>query len=213
MFHHNSNEWLDSMLESPQKNRRKKHLAGLIKECKAVKDGAKELRERLFPPKPSKSRNELGILYRIRWYFQKASVAGLNLMLESAKTSIMLFITLQMCEGLRKRIDELEQELNKPPGEIKTLKHQLRHTRRQLRDQIEYVQRIHERLEQHTMNSLVSGSVIGTSAQTVVSEMHAMEQYFVNTLQAETMNSELEALQEEMVEQEATYYTTSTGGF
>ncbi|PVH99409.1 hypothetical protein DM02DRAFT_629437 [Periconia macrospinosa] len=195
MFHHNAHPWLSKMEKSLEKERRAKHILNLIKECEAVNDGAKELKKQFFS-KSSKS-GETGVLYRIRWYFQKPSVVSLNLMLESAKSSIMLFVTLQMCEDLRKRIIDLENALKQPsneppeqpPNELKQLKRQLRHTKRQFEDQVEYVQRVHERLDRHIGNSSTSDSVLSGSIPVIVMAARDMERYFTTTLQEERLRT------------------------
>jgi hypothetical protein len=121
MFYEKSETWLQELEESPEKEIRKDHVAGLIKECKAVKLGFEELLSRFFV-EPSQLPSIYGFLDRIRWYFRKTLVAGLKLSLESAKSSVMLFVMLQMCESLQKRVFELQRALQEVP---KDLEHQL----------------------------------------------------------------------------------------
>lgn len=131
-FHLIAEEWLNDMDESREKRKLSKRFASLEKECMAVKTGAKELRMRYFP-NSSQPVNEPSFLYRVRWYFQKTMVVTLNIMLESAKSSIQLFLTLHIVEVLRKRVTELESALKQHqqhqspegPEELRKFKHQL----------------------------------------------------------------------------------------
>lgn len=118
MFYKQSNTWLEDLDESPEKETRKEHIAGLIRECGAVEEGFKELLRRFFI-QPYQFPNVYGGFDRIRWYFRKRLVAGLKLLLESAKSSVTLFVILQMCEDLQKRVEELQRALQDVPKELK----------------------------------------------------------------------------------------------
>ncbi|KAF2185458.1 hypothetical protein K469DRAFT_160637 [Zopfia rhizophila CBS 207.26] len=97
---------------------RKEHIAGLIKECRAVKMGFVELLSRFFV-ESSQFPSVHSHFDRIRWYFRKPLVVGLKLSLESAKTSVTLFVTLHMCEDLQRRIEELQRALQEVPKDLK----------------------------------------------------------------------------------------------
>lgn len=107
MFYNHCATWLDGLDDSVDKNERKEHIAGIIRECDAVEEGFDQLLRRFFP-EPSTIMVFLTPIDRIRWYFRKSQVVGLKLSLESAKSSVTLLSTLYMCEDLRKRIQEME---------------------------------------------------------------------------------------------------------
>lgn len=86
-----------------EKQGRNAHLAGLIKQCLTVKSGLKELLSRylLIDGRP---RTSYGGMDRVRWYFRRHQLMGLRFLLESAKSSVILFIVLDMAVDLQEEI-------------------------------------------------------------------------------------------------------------
>lgn len=117
MFHEKSDTWLISLHESREKEAKKRHIANVVRECKAVKDGFTALLKRFFA-----NHMQLGGTYsavdRVKWYFRKPLVKGLKLSLEGAKASIMLFLMFQIIEDLQKRVHELQMALQEIPKSL-----------------------------------------------------------------------------------------------
>lgn len=114
MFYDRSDAWLRNLQESQEKERKKRHVANVIKECKAVKDGFSALLKKFFG-NYGELRDTYSTFDRFKWYFRKPLVAGLKLSLESAKSSIMLFLMLQMVKDLLQRVHELQVALQEIP--------------------------------------------------------------------------------------------------
>lgn len=98
---------------SPEKQGRNSHLAGLIRQCLAVKSGLKELLSRYLLT-DGRPRSSYGGMDRVRWYFRRHQLTGLRFLLESAKSSVILFIVLDMAVDLQEEIkacgtDQLEK--------------------------------------------------------------------------------------------------------
>jgi len=117
-FCERAQKWFQELEDSPQKKARIKHFRGLRKGCKVVVNGFKKLLRKFFANKSQNSSFE-AFIDRIRWYFREPQVKGLRLALQSAKSSVILFMTLFMIEDLTKRIVELERQLQEVPRELR----------------------------------------------------------------------------------------------
>lgn len=113
-----SSSCLKELETSPRKRERRKHIAGVIKECKVVEEGFKTLLSK-FVGKSSRLPTVSGPIDRIRWYFRRPSVVGLRLSLESAKSTVELFMTLYICESLQRQIRELQEASKEIPEDLK----------------------------------------------------------------------------------------------
>ena len=118
IFHKTSDTCIANIEDPKERKLKRRYIAGVIKECDAVKDGFSTLLEK-FLGQPGQLRSISGLLDRLRWYFQKPMVAGLKLSLECAKSSIMLFIVLHMFEDLQRRVKRLQDGLLEVPKELK----------------------------------------------------------------------------------------------
>lgn len=121
MFGETSEEGLKYLTKPRKRKQREKYIAGVLEECDVVKQGFKQLLSRFFGDVielPSFH----GFLDRVRWYLGRTSVAGLKTSLESAKSSITLFLTLHTVESLHREIDELSRKSQDiPQGLLDTL--------------------------------------------------------------------------------------------
>lgn len=79
---------------------RSTHITGIIKQCIAVKTGLKELLSR-YMFLDGRPRAGYGGMDRVRWYFRRHQLTGLRFLLESAKSSVILFIVLDMAVDLQ----------------------------------------------------------------------------------------------------------------
>ena len=109
-------KWFQELERSPQKKVRVKHFKGMVKGCRVVVNAFKRLLRKFFINKSQNSSFKV-IIDRIRWYFREPQVKGLRLALQSAKSSVTLFMTLLMFEDLTNRIMELERRLQEVPQE------------------------------------------------------------------------------------------------
>jgi hypothetical protein len=114
MFGETSEKGLKYLTEPQERKRRVRYITGVFQECEVVKQGFKELLSRFF-----RDVIELpsfhGYLDRVRWYFGRTSVAGLKMSLESAKSSITLFLMLHAVEFLHRKIDKLSRKSQEIP--------------------------------------------------------------------------------------------------
>lgn len=100
IFHMQSSTWFESLSESSEKESRKEHIASLIRECRIVEGEFNEMLSRFFLVESGGRRKVDQNFNRIGWYFRRIAVRELKLSLESAKSSVALFVTLHICEDL-----------------------------------------------------------------------------------------------------------------
>jgi hypothetical protein len=117
MFHRISDKWLANSRESREKEKKKHHIAGLIQECKVVKDGYKALLVKFFGT-TGQARDTYSTVDRLKWYFRKPLAAGLKLSLEYTKSSITLFLTLHMVTDLQQQVKDLQKALQVVPAHL-----------------------------------------------------------------------------------------------
>jgi hypothetical protein len=114
MFGETSEKGLKYLTKPQEREQREKYIAGVFQECEVVKQGFKQLLSRFF-----RDVIELpsfhGYLDRVRWYLRRTSVAGLKMSLESAKSSITLFLVLHSIEFLHRKIDKLNKNSQEIP--------------------------------------------------------------------------------------------------
>jgi hypothetical protein len=114
MFVETSEKGLKYLTKPRERERRVRYIKGVLEECKVVKQGFQQLLSRFFGDVielPSFH----GYLDRVRWYLGRTSVSGLRMSLESAKSSITLFLTLHTVECLHRKIDKLRKKSQEIP--------------------------------------------------------------------------------------------------
>jgi hypothetical protein len=199
VFHKSSNSWLADLQESREKERKKCHIAGVIKECKVVKDGFNTLLEKFFG-NYGQAHSTYSTIDRLRWYFRKPLAAGLKLSLECAKSSIMLFITLHMVEDLQQKVKQLEKDLQEVPESLaaqlysdppilpmqRTLIWDSRKsTTQQLRKQKKATKFARGHLQEHLRRSPYSAPILFPDIHSILDETEAMEQHATRSLRKE----------------------------
>ncbi|KAF1961946.1 hypothetical protein CC80DRAFT_200531 [Byssothecium circinans] len=177
-FEKTSNKYLVGINDVFEIKERKEHVEGIVEQCVAVKYGFEELLSRFFNS-PETVPRTLKSWDRIRWYFRQEQVAGLRLSLESAKSSVMLFIIVHMYEDLVNQVRELEQRSQEVPKE---LWHQLKVAKRQLREQKKATRDTHEQLEAYFLGTSPSDDLLVSDISFIVRNTRSVEAYATRTL-------------------------------
>jgi hypothetical protein len=118
-FHGTSKTCLRELERSPIKRERENHIAGVIKECEVVEDGFDALLSKFLGKPATNVPRITSPVDRLRWYFRKPSVIGLRMSLESAKSTVELFMTLYTFESLHKEILALQDASKEVSEDLK----------------------------------------------------------------------------------------------
>ncbi|KAF9735605.1 hypothetical protein PMIN02_008705 [Paraphaeosphaeria minitans] len=167
---------------SPMKKERELHIAGVVKECEVVEDGFAALLNKFLGNPATHTPHIASPVDRLRWYFRKPSVVGLKLSLESAKSTVELFMTLHISESLHKEILEL-QKASKEVSE--DLKRQLHFVQQQLKEQTKASKDRHKQLIEHLDRMRYSAPILIPGIRSVLVETRALERNATRSLRQE----------------------------
>jgi hypothetical protein len=117
MFGETSEKGLKYLTKPRERKQRVRYIAGVFQECEVVKQGFQQLLSRFFGD-VIKLPSFHGYRDRFRWYLGRTSVAGLKMSLESAKSSITLFLALHNVEFLHRKIDKLSRKSQEIPQDL-----------------------------------------------------------------------------------------------
>ncbi|KAK7189602.1 hypothetical protein DPSP01_014561 [Paraphaeosphaeria sporulosa] len=167
---------------SPMRRERELHIAGVIKECEVVEDGFGALLSKFLRTSATHAPRITSPVDRLRWYFRKPSVVGLRLSLDSAKSTVELFMTLYTFESLHKEIFEL-QSASKEVSE--DLKRQLRCVQQQLKEQRKTSDERHRQLIEHLDRMQYSAPILIPGMRLILVETRALERKATRSLRKE----------------------------
>ncbi|KAF2438700.1 hypothetical protein P171DRAFT_490753 [Karstenula rhodostoma CBS 690.94] len=180
-FYEISESCLRDLEQSPKRKARRRHISGVIKECEVVEEGFHALLSRFI----GKSTQLPGIsspVDRLRWYFRKPSVVGLKLSLESAKSTVELFMLLYICEDLQKKIQALQEARVEIPDDLKRRFDSLE---RQVMQQVNTTEDNYKRLTEHLERMPYSYHVLIPGMQSILVENRALERNATRSLRKE----------------------------
>ncbi|OAF98548.1 uncharacterized protein CC84DRAFT_519888 [Paraphaeosphaeria sporulosa] len=183
MFGETSEKGLKYLTKPRERKQREKYIAGVFQECEVVKQGFKQLLSRFFEDVielPSFH----GYLDRVRWYLGRTSVAGLKMSLESAKSSITLFLSLHTVEFLHRKIDKLSRKSQEVPQDLVDA---LRKTERQLKEQRRATRDAHQLLFEYFKANLHSNQApLVQDIRPIIQETRSIERSTTKTLRKES---------------------------